>query len=156
MAHDPALGGPRPQVSRRSLRLTFRLTDGVIELESVERLPMITPLQFGDAPRVGTDSGNWIELRGADDRVLAHRVLGAAPFNSVEVHSPDGRIERRFGPVVDRVFEVLLPDVDGATEVLVVGQPLVPKGRRRARRDSAAPSDEIARFELPASPQAGA
>jgi hypothetical protein len=73
-------------------------------------------------------------------------------LNSVEVHSPDGKIERKFGSIENGVFEVLLPDMDDAKEVVLMGDPLTaPKTRTRAKAAAAdqAASGEIVRFALP-------
>lgn len=105
---------------------------------------MTCPPAVGARPARGRNSGYWIELRDEGDEVLAHRLL-AVPLNSVEVHSPDGRIERRFGTVEDRdlLFEVLLPDDEAARSAALMGPP--PEAERTA---AAAGADELARFEL--------
>jgi hypothetical protein len=59
---------PAP-VSGRTLRLTFRVAGGQIELVSVERLEMVTPPQVGEPPRAGTHGGQWIELRDSQNQV---------------------------------------------------------------------------------------
>lgn len=135
----------RPKPSRRSVRLTFRVSGGDVELVSLERLEMITPPQVGEPPQAGTHGGQWIELRDAHDRVLSHRLISPTELNSVEVHSPDRKIERRFGELRDAIFEVLLPDDDDATSAVLMGERWArPKGRQRR----AAASGELARFDL--------
>ena len=104
--------GKTPEVSRRTLRLTFKSSAKGLELISVEHLPMITPPQPGERPEAGKHGGQWLELRNGDNGVLAHRLIDQSLFNSVEVHSPDGKIRREFGPPRDITFEVLLPDID--------------------------------------------
>ena len=49
----------------KSLRLTFRISDGKIELVSQERLEKITPPQIGERPKAGRHGGFWIEPRDA-------------------------------------------------------------------------------------------
>lgn len=142
---DRPVGAP-PDVSRRTLRLTFRNSTKGVELISVERLPMITPPQPGQRPEAGRHGGNWFELRNAANAVLAHRLIAPSMLNSVEVHSPDGTIRREFGEIREGVFEVLLPDLDGAQSAVLMGNPLeTPKDAEAAR---AAVSGEIARFDL--------
>jgi hypothetical protein len=152
MATDEKAGAQAPSVSRRSIRLTFRVSGGAVELDKVERLNMITPPQFGERPQAGKNSGYWVELHGSRNRILAHRLIGPTQLNSVEVHSPDGKIERKFGPVQDGIFEVLLPDMDDARSVVLMGDPIQPAkqkaGAKAAASDKAA-SGQIAQFELP-------
>lgn len=139
-----------PEVSRRTLRLTFKVREDGFELASVERLPMITPPQPGERPEMGKHSGHWMELRGARGRVLAHRLLDHSLLHSVEVHSPDGTIRREFGGPQPGIFEVLLPDLDGAREVVLVGSELEDPRAARAKgaKRAAEPSRELARFDL--------
>jgi hypothetical protein len=139
------------ETSRRTLRLTFRASPEGVELMSVERLNIITPPQPGLRPQARTHTGHWVELRDADGRVLAHRRLNQNLIGSVEVHSPDGAIERRFGPVQDTVFEVLLPDVPMAEKAVVVGEPLdrAKERPRQYRAGQKVRSGDIAEFKLP-------
>jgi hypothetical protein len=133
------------QPSRRSIRLTFRVSGTNVELIGRDPVGMITPPQVGERPRAGVHGGHWIELRDADDQTLFHRLIDSSALNSVEVHSPDHKIERRFGAVREHVFEVLLPDDEAARSAVLMGDPLTrPKGRRPRAEDSA----EIARFDL--------
>jgi len=139
-------GGRPPEVSRRTLRLTFRSSDDGVELLSAEHLDMITPPQPGERPEAGKHGGHWFELRDGSGRVLAHRLIDPSLLNSVEVHSPDGRIQREFGAMRSGVFEVLLPDVSEASTAALVGNPLEPSRTADARAES---SGDIATFELP-------
>lgn len=132
--------------SRKSLRLTFRVSDGRIELVSHERLQMIAPPQVGERPEAGKHGGFWIEMRDAKSRVLAHRLISPTQLNSVEVHSPDGKIEREFGEVKDGIFEILFPDEDDAKSVVLMGDARV-RTKGKPKRSEA--SGELARFEIP-------
>lgn len=145
MASNVRPQGPSLKQSRKSLRLTFRVVNREIRLVGYERLGMIPPPAIGERPEAGKHGGYWLELRDAGGRVLFHRVLDNPLGNSVEVHSPDGKIERRFGEVTDGIFEVLLPDEDDARSVVLMGSPLVP-AKGKAKRPAA--SDELARFEI--------
>ena len=136
-------------ISRRTLRLTIKSSAKGLELIAVEHLPMITPPQPGERPVAGTHSGHWFELRDGENRVLAHRLIDESLFNSVEVHAPDGKIQRLFGELRDTTFEVLLPDVDGARFAVLVGDPIAPsKTRPPSRTPRRARSGEITRFDL--------
>jgi len=146
MASNVRPQGPSIKQCRKSLRLTFRVVNREIQLVGYERLHMIPPPSIGERPEAGKHGGFWVELRDAGNRALFHRVLDNPLGNSVEVHSPDGKIERRFGEVTEGIFEVLLPDEDDAKSVVLMGNPLVP-AKGKAKRPAA--SGELARFDIP-------
>jgi hypothetical protein len=108
---------------RKTLRLRFRVEAGEMRLLSSERLDMTCPPSVGERPEAGKHGGYWVELRDAQGRVLFHRLLDYPFGNSVEVHSPDRKIERKFGPVTDNVFEVLVPDEMDAKDIVLIGEP---------------------------------
>jgi hypothetical protein len=78
--------------------------------------------------------------------VLFHRVLDNPLGDSVEVHSPDGKIQRVFGDVKENVFDVLLPDEVKAKTIVLVGESLKPV---TLRKEQAAATRELARFNVP-------
>jgi hypothetical protein len=127
------------------MRLTFRAANGEIQLISVEHLDMICPPSVAERPIVGKNGGYWMELRDKADRVLFHRLLHSPLANSVEVHSPDGKIERIFGEPKENVFEVLVPDDANASAIVMLGETLEPSKVQEAKQ---APSRELARFNL--------
>lgn len=131
---------------RKSLRLTFRVADGEVRLASYERLDMICPPSIGERPEAGKHGGFWMELRDAGDRVLFHRVLDTPLGDSVDVHSPDGKIQRVFGAIKENVFEVLLPDDSEAKTIAFMGESLEPV---TVRKERAAAARELARFNVP-------
>lgn len=131
---------------RKSLRLTFRVADGEIQLVSYERLDMICPPSIGERPEAEKHSGFWVELRDANDNVLFHRILNNPLGDSVEVHSPDGKIRREFGDVKESSFEVLLPDEASAKYITLMGEYL---DRAKPRKKRAVGSSELARFDVP-------
>lgn len=143
-------GAPNIRYSRKSIRLTFRFANGEVRLVSYERLRMICPPSVGERPEVGRHGGFWMELRDAEDDVLFHRVLQSPLGDSVEVHSPDGRITREFGDVQDRLFEVLLPDEARAKYIVLMGESLE---SAETRKERAAGSSELARFDVPQDPK---
>src|SRR5262245_57724312 len=51
--YQPGGSSRRPEVSRRTLRLTFKSSEKGVELLTVERLEMITPPQPGESPEAG-------------------------------------------------------------------------------------------------------
>ncbi|HVH57827.1 MAG TPA: hypothetical protein VM791_16300 [Vicinamibacterales bacterium] len=146
-ANRPA--GRNPEVSRRTLRLTIKSSTRGLELIAVEHLPMITPPQPGERPEAGKHGGQWFELRDGDNHVLAHRLIDRSLLNSVEVHSPDGKIQREFGEPRETTFEVLLPDIDDARFAVLMGDPITPSRTGAGQTDATrARSGEIARFDL--------
>lgn len=130
----------------KTLRLTFQVANGVIRLVSHERLNMICPPSIGEPPKAGQNGGFWIELRDARDHLLFHRVLNNPLGDSIEVYSPDGKIQRVFGDVKENVFDVLLPDEDKAKTIVFIGESLNPV---TLRKEQAAPTRELARFNVP-------
>jgi hypothetical protein len=131
---------------RKSLRLTFRVADGEVRLVSYERLDMICPPSVGERPKAGIHGGFWMELRDTNNHVLFHRVLHTPLGDSVEVHSPDGKIQRIFGAVKESIFEVLLPDDSKAKTIAFMGESLEPVTVRQERVSAAS---ELARFNVP-------
>lgn len=138
--------------SRRALRLTFRVADGEVRLLRYERLDMIPPPSIGERPEAGKNGGFWLELRDADDRVLFHRVLHNPLGDSVEVHSPDGRIQRVFGATQENFFEVLLPDDSNTKSIVLMGESLEPA---MLRQRAVSASHELARFDVPEGTKGG-
>lgn len=137
---------------RKSLRLTFRVADGEIRLVSYERLDMICPPSVGERPEAGRHGGFWMELRDTNNRVLFHRILNNPLGDSVEVHSPDGKIQRVFGTVEENVFDVLLPDDSKAKTIAFMGESLEPVTLRQER---VAAARELAHFDVPEGMQGG-
>lgn len=142
--------------ARRTLRLTFKVTGGEVRLVSYQRVEMICPPSVGELPEAGRHSGFWMELRDSKDRVLFHRRLHTPFRDSVAIHSPDGKIRREFGAIPESVFEVLMPDVDDAVSIALIGdrpgkaidQTKV-KPREKSIDKKPEGSQELARFELP-------
>jgi hypothetical protein len=131
---------------RRTLRLSFRVAHGEVQLVSHERLEMICPASIGELPQAGRNGGFWIELRDESDRVLFHRVLDNPLGDSVEVHSPDGKIRRVFGDVKENMFEVLIPDDSKGKTLALMGESLEPV---TLRKEQVAAARELARFNVP-------
>jgi hypothetical protein len=113
---------------------------------------MICPPSVGERPEAEKHGGFWMELRDAGDRVLFNRVLHSPLGDSVEVHSPDGKIQRVFGDLKENVFEVLLPDVSNAKTVVLMGESLEPV---TLREREVGPARELARFDVPKGDKGG-
>ncbi len=153
MDFEDATQGVGGRVSTaETLRLTFRVRGGQVELVGQERVDMIAPQPPSEPLHAGEHGGFWTELKDAGDRTLAQRVVAAPVIASVEVFTPEGTIERRFGPVEDQVFEVLLPAVPDATSVTLVGETaaatLADEEGREHLEDEDVGTRELARFDL--------
>ena len=131
----------------KSLRLRFQYSDGKVRLLSYERLNMICPPSIGEPPLVGKSGGYWMELRDDKNRALFYRLLNWPLGQSVEVHSPEGKILRMFGPARDHVFELLLPDDPKSVAMVLAGEGLDHKLQT--------PSAELARFNVPQGERGG-
>jgi hypothetical protein len=130
---------------RKTLRLRFRVEAGEMRLLSSERLDMTCPPSVGERPEAGKHGGYWMELRDGRGRALFHRLLDEPFGNSVEIHSPDRKIERKFGPSTDNVFEVLVPDDKDAKDIVLIGEP---PEERAAAPGKAPVTRELLRFDL--------
>jgi hypothetical protein len=131
--------------THNTLRFTFRITGQEVKLVSYEHLEMICPPSTGDLPQAGRNGGFWIELRDKRGKVLFHRVLDNPLGDSVEVHSPDGKIQREFGTPKESIFEVLVPEYNEAKIIVLLGESLEPvltKKEKMAAR-------ELASFKVP-------
>jgi hypothetical protein len=115
---------PPARVNPRSLRLTFQFEGDRIALSNVERLPMISPPQPGDAPEAGKHAGEWMLLCDRSGRTLAWRLLHDPLRTRVEVHDPERGPSIVVGPPSSGMFEVLLPDVaEAELAELYLGSP---------------------------------
>ena len=134
-------GGP----CRKAIRVRFRYDDGHFEFIGYRRVQATSPPVVGERPDPETASGFWVEVRDKRDKPLYFKVL-QGQFNSVEVANRDGTIERRFADAVRRDFHVLLPDLDEARQIVLLGD----TGKRKNKGPC---SSEIARFEVPSGEQ---
>ena len=144
--------------SRKTRRLTFHSSGGEVKLVSQEHLDMICPPSVGEQPEAGRHGGFWVELRGTDDEVKFFRVLNDPIEVSVEIHSPDGRIRREFGPPQDTTFEVLVPDDPTAQTLVLMGEyrPPAREGKERSLTQPVVGAQEIQRFDLSEESDGGA
>lgn len=152
MTSNVQLQAPEVKPYRKSLWLTFRVAEGAVQLVSHERLEMICPPTVGAHPEAGKNSGFWMEVRDASDRVLFHRLLHAPLADYVEVYSPDGTIRREFQPVKESVFEVILPDDDDARSIVLMGEYLDPAKANEQRGKLA---QKLAQFDIPKGEKGG-
>ncbi|MCC2682578.1 MAG: hypothetical protein K0S36_2142 [Nitrosospira multiformis] len=90
-----------------------------------------------------------MELRDGNNQVLFHRLIHSPLIGSVEVHSPDGKIERKFGEIKESIFEVLLPDNPAAESIALIGESLDLSALSATDAQQRATSTELARFDIP-------
>ena len=142
-------GSSTPAIHRQCIRLTFRLKDGDMKILSHERVNKICPPAVGPRPEAGKNSGLWFELKDENDKVLFHKVL-STPLNSVEVFSPEGKIERVFADTVDRTFEVLLPDTQDSRHISLMGESdFLKEDEQNTQKSYDRAKGEIRRFDIP-------
>jgi hypothetical protein len=136
--------------SRKTLRLTFEVVNGEVKLIKHRRVKMITPPSIGERPETGKHGGFWMELRDENDRGLFHRTLISPAGDTVEVHSPDGTIQRKYAPTREATFEVLVPDYGEATSIVLCGKRSGSAHSQPSIAAAAPPKTrELARFEIP-------
>lgn len=96
-------GGGKPAIHRKSIGITFRVLDGSIDILSYQRLPMTCPPSVGLLPEEGKNSGYWLEVRDAKDKIVFHRILSDPLGDSVSHHLSGKKIERNLGTTSDHV-----------------------------------------------------
>lgn len=116
--------GPPPEelaegpVEPSAWRLTFGYDGEDIHLVAQQRVAMTAPPD--DSPRTyAARAGTWVEVRDADGHGLYRQALADPVRHGYEAHSPTGasrevRPEARTG-----VFEVVVPDLPGAHDVVL-------------------------------------
>lgn len=137
-------------------RVIFEYEGSDIRKVAQQRVAMTAPPSHNLA--AGNEVGFWYELRDGSNRPVYRRVMQSPIQNSVEVFSPEGHIERH--PVAEPrgVFQVIVPDLPHATDLVLIatpeppGEPIGSHSEERARapipRVGISPATEIARFNL--------
>lgn len=147
----PKSQGKTAKPSQKTLRLTFQVVNGEVELVKHRRVNMITPPAVGEHPETGKHGGFWMELRDENDQGLFHRTLISPAGDTVEIHSPDGNNRREYVQSKEGTFEVLVPDYGKAASIVLCGKK---SGGSQVQPSAAAASAppktrELARFEIP-------
>ncbi len=148
-------GGGKPATFRKSIRITFKVSNGSIDILSYQRLPMTCPPAVGPVPQAGKNSGYWLEVRDAKDNLIFHRILSDPLGDSVSHHLSGKKIERKLSTVSDNVFQVLIPDIPDAHSIVLMGESLEPEGLRLLKKEKPEPSRELKRFAIPEGEQGG-
>lgn len=132
----------------RRLRVVWR--DGEWNVVKEVRVPSMTLPRSAGLPRVEAGrglSGFWYELRDASGDVLYRRIL-ESPFNAVEVFEEDGTVHREGSTTREVMVDVLVPDLEGATEVALFSDdiPALESGSRK-------PAEMVGRLSLEGPPK---
>jgi hypothetical protein len=106
-----------------SLRLSFAYHGGDIRLARTERVAMIAP--GGTTPPEGDQAGYWIEVRDTDGNRLYYRPLHNPMRRDAEVFgdAPGEPMYQHDASESDGEFDVLVPDLPHAAELLLYGPP---------------------------------
>jgi hypothetical protein len=127
---------------QRALRLTFEYAGSEVRLVSRQRVAMLVPPP-DPAGAEEEQAGFWYEVQDAQGRPIYRRRAPNPVRTDVEVFSPDPNepfthVEM---PEPRGVFTLLVPDLEGARTLALVGGPPGPEQGVRA-------AQEIARFDL--------
>jgi hypothetical protein len=128
----------------RAVRLVFRYEGEEISLVSRRPIDMISP-PSDSLSGYEDEQGFWIEVRNEQAEILHRQVMSDPLLKDVEVFSPDPA-QSIFRTPVEKpsgIFTVVVPDLDEADHVALIGS-----AEPGAARRQAGPTAEIARFSL--------
>ena len=151
----PKSQGKTAKPSKKTLRLTFQVVNGAVELVKHRRVNMVAPPAVGEHPETGKHGGFWMELRDENDQGLFHRTLTSPAGDTVEIHSPEGNNRREYVPDEESTklstFEVLVPDYGKANSIVLCGKKSASPHIQPSAAAASAPlkTRELARFEIP-------
>jgi hypothetical protein len=158
MADDETPGPPAPE-RPRAVRLTIAYSGDQMEMVSQQsvamKVPPSDPVESAAAGAAGAgvaaeQTGFWVDLKDEQDQTLYRRVLHDPIQREVEVFSPDPRqtVQRVSVAEPRGVFSVVLPEIEAAQAVSLVGPPPQPTGPAALAAEGPEPAREIARFDL--------
>ena len=143
-------------------RVTFEYQGGQVTKTAQQRIAMATPPSH-EIEGHQEEAGFWYELRDANDKTVYRRIMQSPIQTTVEVFSPEGTITRRPVQNPSGVFQLVVPEISGASNLVLVGTPQPPpapvgtaaqeRARPPVRRVGSGPAREIARFSLTGSGQ---
>jgi hypothetical protein len=142
----------------RAVRLTIAYNGDQMEMVSQQsvamKAPPSDPVESTAAVTAGAadaaePTGFWVDLKDDQDQTLYRRTLHDPIPRHVEAFSPDPRQTVQRVPVDEPrgVFSVVLPEIEAAQAVSLMGPPLQPAEGGLAM-EQAEPAREIARFDL--------
>jgi hypothetical protein len=120
----------------QAVRLLFRIDPESLTLISARSVDVRVPRSQAQR-NIDGKSGAWVEVRGAEDRLLYRRAVSADLLaEDVEVRSeaPGGGMVRRPGRRRARLFYVDVPAAPEAAKVRVIERTARPPRRLAARR----------------------
>ena len=143
---------PPPPDRPRAVRLTIAYSGDRMELVSQQSVAMKVP-PSDPVEEVTARAGFMVDLKDEQDHTLYRRVMHDPIQRDVEVFSPDPRQTVQRAPVAEPqgVFSVVLPELEAAQAVSLIGPPppSSEQGFGVARSEAIQqPAREIARFEL--------
>jgi len=109
--------------SSHTLRLTFAYEGDKVSLARVQRVEMIASPSVTSLPQLGAHGGFWVEVRDTSGAVLFHRVLHNPMRQMAEVHRLNQAVRLVTGMPGKGEFEVLVPDLPEASQVVLSGNP---------------------------------
>jgi hypothetical protein len=117
----------------RAWRVTFEYDAEEVRIVAQQRVAMVAPPDDADLLERG-DAGYWVEVRDAEGQTLYRQVLATPLQHEYEVFSPDPAegIRRVAAEQPAGVFQAVVPDVEGAHEIVLRGRPSPDEVERRA------------------------
>lgn len=148
---------PEHESRSYALRVTFEYEGTHVRKISQQRVEMIAHPSHPTRGYEG-EVGFWYELRDANDKIVYRRVIHNPMEAHYEVASPEGRFTRRPIPNPRGTFEIVVPEMAEAPNLVLFGTPHPPSApvgspaaeavRPPVPRVGTAPAREIARFNL--------
>jgi hypothetical protein len=144
-----------PPERPRAIRLTIAYEGDQLRLVSRQDVAMKVP---PSDPVTGLEerAGFWVDLKDEQDQTLYRRVMHDPIRRDVEVFSQGTQRNIHRAPVAEPkgVFTVVLPEIEAAQAVALIGSPPRPPGRELSPQAAsegmpeARTAREIARFDL--------
>jgi hypothetical protein len=141
---------PPPRERPRAVRLTIAYNGDQMELVSRQSVAMTVP-PSDPVESFAERAGFWVDLKDEQDQTLYRRVMHDPIRRDVEVFSPDPEqtVQRAAVAEPQGVFSVVLPEIEAAQAVSLIGSPPPPPPDELAIAvERAQPAREIARFDL--------
>jgi len=130
-----------PDAPQFALRLTFEYEGDEVRLVSQQRVAMLVP-PAEPASDQEERAGFWFEVRDSEDRPIYRRGTQNPLRSHLEVFPPeDASFTHVEMPEPRGVFSLLVPDLEGARTLALVGSP-------PSRAQGLAAAQEIRRFDL--------
>lgn len=134
----------------RAWLLIFDYDENGVRLVERERIEMLAPPD-DSALTLDARAGHWVALRDANGKTLYRQII-AQPFRiAAEVHSPEGVSQRVPVRQLEGRFQVVVPDLPEATDVVFfgLGTPAEQQQRAFGTRRGARAAEALAPPEAP-------